>query len=58
MSDYFEYIIKKHEKMTDTPSLRIYVSKIENMITFELKVYYLELLTSETMNYFEVLKVQ
>ena len=58
MSDYFEYIIKKHEKMTDTPSLRIYVSKIENMITFELKVYYLELLTSETMNYFEVLKVR
>ena len=44
--------------MTDTPSLRIYVSKIENMITFELKVYYLELLTSETMNYFEVLKVR
>ena len=27
--DYFEYIIKKHEKVTHNPSIRIYVSKIK-----------------------------
>ena len=48
--DYFEYIIKKHEAVTDNPSTRIYVNKIENRITFNIKTgYYLELLTSETM---------
>ena len=26
---YFEYIIKKHEAVTDNPSIRIYVNKIE-----------------------------
>ena len=35
---------KKHEKVTDNPPIRIYVSKIENMITFKIKAgYYLEL---------------
>ena len=35
---------------TDSPSIRIYVNKIENKITFKIKRgYYLELLTSETM---------
>ena len=48
--DYFEYINKKHEKVTNKPSLRIYVNKIEKMITFRIKgKYYLQLLTSETM---------
>ena len=48
--DYFEYIIKKHEKVTDNPSLRIYLNKIENIITFRIKdKYYVELLTPETM---------
>ena len=33
---------------TDNPSIRIYVNKIENGITFKIKTgYYLELLTSE-----------
>ena len=32
--DYFEYIIKKHETVTDNPPIRIYVNKIENKITF------------------------
>ena len=35
--DYFEYIIKKHEKVAYNPSLRIYVNKIENMITLGLR---------------------
>ena len=43
---------KKHGQ-TDNPSIKIYVNKIENMITFKIKRgYYLELLTSETMKLF------
>ena len=42
--------MKKHGENTDDPSIRIYVSKIENRITFKRKTrYYLELLTPETM---------
>ena len=26
--DYFQYIIKNHEKVTDNPPIRIYVNKI------------------------------
>ena len=48
--DYFEYILKKHSESVDNPSIRIYVNKIENRITFKIKNgYYLELLTAETM---------
>ena len=47
---YFEYILKKHSESVDNPSLRIYVNKIENKITFKTKSgYYLELLTPETV---------
>ena len=50
IQDYFEYILKKHGENTDNPSIRIYVNKIENRITFKIKTgYYLELLTPETM---------
>ena len=53
MSDipnYFRYIIKKHEIVTDNPPIRIYDKKIENRITFKIKTgYYLELLTLEMM---------
>ena len=46
IQNYFEYIIKR----TDNPSIVIYVNKIENRITFNIKArYYLELLTLETM---------
>ena len=34
IQDYFEHIIKKHETIIDNPSIRIYVKKIENRITF------------------------
>ena len=41
---------KKHGKGTDNPSIRIYVNKIGNRITFKIKaVYYLELLILKTM---------
>ena len=50
IQDYFKYILKKHSESVDNPSIRIYVNKIENRITFKIKRgYYLELLTPETM---------
>ena len=43
IQDYFEYILKKHSENVDNPSIRIYVNKIENRITFKFKNrYYLE----------------
>ena len=50
IQDYFEYILKKHSESVDNPSIRMYVNRIENRITFKIKTgYYLELLTPETM---------
>ena len=50
IQDYFEYILKKYSENDDNPSVRIYVNKIENRITFKIKNgYYLKLLTPETM---------
>ena len=50
IQDYFEYILKKHSENVHDPSIKIYVNKIENWITFKIKEgYYLELLTPETM---------
>ena len=47
---YFEYILKEHETLADNPSIKIYVNKIENRITFKIKIgYYLELSTPEIM---------
>ena len=37
IQDYFEYILKKHSKNVDNPSITIYVNKIENRITFKIK---------------------
>ena len=43
-------ISKKHEIVTDNPSVMMHVNKIENRITFEIKTgYYFELLMHETM---------
>ena len=50
IQDYFEYIFKKQSENVDNSSIRIYVNKIENRITFKIKnEYYLELLTPEKM---------
>ena len=50
IQNYFEYILKKHNENVDNPSIRIYVNRIENRITFKIiNGYYLELLTPETM---------
>ena len=43
-------IIKKHETLSENPSVRIYPNKIKNRIIFKIKNgYKLELLTPETM---------
>ena len=50
IQDYFEFIIKKHETLTDKPSIKIYSNKIKNRLVFKIKNgYKLELLTPETM---------
>ena len=50
MQDNFEYIIKKHEAVTDTRSIKKYMNKVENRITFKIKTgCYVEVLEPETM---------
>ena len=50
IQDYFEYIFKTHGENIDKLSVKIYVEKIENRITFKIKNgFSLELLTPETM---------
>ena len=52
IQNYFEYILKKHGKNIDNPSIKIYVNKIENRITFKIKTgYFLEVLAPETMKF-------
>ena len=46
-----EYFLKKHSENVDNPSIKIYVNKTENRVTF-----YLELLTPETMKLHESTK--
>ena len=42
IQDYFKYIFKKHETVTNNPSVMIYVNKIENKFTFKIMTgYYL-----------------
>ena len=38
IQDYFKYILKNREENTDNPSLKLYVNKIENRITFKIKM--------------------
>ena len=53
IQDYFEFIIKKHETLTENPPVQIYPNKIKNTIAFKTKPgYKLELLSSETMKLF------
>ena len=44
IQEYLGYIIKKHETVTDNPSIRIYVNEIENRIRFKITTgYFLKL---------------
>ena len=50
IQDYFEFINKKHETLTENPVVQIYTNKIKNKIVFKIKTgYKLELLSAETM---------
>ena len=50
IQDYFEFIIKKHEVLTENNLIQIYSNKIKNRIVLKIKTgYKLELLTPETM---------
>ena len=50
IEDYFKFIIKKHETLTENPPVQIFPNKIKNRIVFKIKTgYKLELLTPETM---------
>ena len=50
IQDYFEFIIKKHETLSENPPVKIYSNKIKNRIVFKVKTgYKLELLSPETM---------
>ena len=50
IQNFFEFIIKKHESLTENPLIQIYPNKIKNRIVFNIKNgYKLELLTPETM---------
>ena len=50
IQNYFEFIIKKHETLTENLSIQIYSYKIKNRIVFKVKTgYKLELLSLETM---------
>ena len=54
IQDYFGYILKKRSESVDNPSIRMYINRIENRITFKIKNgYYLERLTPETMKLLE-----
>ena len=48
--DYFGFIVKKYETLTENPPIQIYLNKIKNRIIFKVKPdYKLELLSPETM---------
>ena len=40
IQDYFEFIIKKHETLTENPPVQIYPNKIKNRIVFKIKTGY------------------
>ena len=40
IQDYFEFIIKKHEILTEDPPIQIYPNTIKNRIVFKIKTGY------------------
>ena len=50
IQDYFQFIIKKHESLTENPPIQIYPNKIKNRIVFKVKTgCKLELFSQDTM---------
>ena len=57
IQDYFEFIIKKHETLTENPPIQIYPNKIKNRIVSKIKTEYkLEVLTPQTMKLLGITK--
>ena len=53
IQDYIKYIIKKHEILTASPPIYIYINRINNKLVFKIKdACKLELQTPETMKSF------
>ena len=40
IQDYFEFIIKKHETLTENPPIQIYLNKIKDRIVFKIDTGY------------------
>ena len=38
IQDYFQFIIKKHETLTENPPVQIYVNKIKNRNVFKIRI--------------------
>ena len=50
IQDYLDYFLKQHRENIDKPSGQMYVTKLENRVTFKIKDgYSLEILIPETM---------
>ena len=59
IQDYFEFIIKKHETLTENLPIEIYPNKFKNRIVFKIKTgFKLELLSSETMKLLKLESVE
>ena len=59
IQDFFEYILKKHEEKTDKPSVQTYVNKIENRVTFKLKMgIVMNFKRLKQLNYLEAPKIK
>ena len=55
----FQYIIKKHEILTNNPPIRTKLNKIQNKTTFKIKTrYYLHFSTSVISYYLEALQIR
>ena len=40
IQDYFEFIIKKHETLTENPPIQIYLNKVKDRIVFKINTGY------------------
>ena len=52
IQDYFRYIIKKRETVTDDLPIKIYVNNVECKITFRIRTGYCLILSPETIKLF------
>ena len=58
IQDYFEFVIKRHDPLTENPPVQIYPNKIKHRIVFKLKTdYELELLTPEMSIQIKIVKI-